>query len=107
GDAGAARREFEAAAGGNPPSARAANFLGFLASRQGDGDAAIGWYERAVSIDPGLADAHRNLAVLLAERPGQADRAAQHLKRSLELDPRQADVEGAVRLLRRLEATTH
>ncbi len=104
GDAVTARREFEAAAGGAPPSARAANFLGFLASRAGDADAAIGWYDRAVSIDPTLADAHRNLALLLAPRPGETRRAALHLRRSLELDPHQADAAGALALLRDLES---
>lgn len=104
GDAATARQEFEAATHGNPPSARAANFLGFLASRAGDADAAIGWYERAVSIDPTLADAHRNLALLLSTRPGETRRALDHLRRSLTLDPRQADAAGALRLLGELES---
>lgn len=89
GDLEAAEREFVIAVAGTPPSARAANFLGYLAAGRGQVADAATHYERAVQIDPGLADAHRSLGLLYIQRLGRPADGARHLKRSLALEPEQ------------------
>ncbi|MCZ6696243.1 MAG: tetratricopeptide repeat protein [Acidobacteria bacterium] len=100
GDEQVAVREFRAAASGRPPSARAANFLGFILARRGDLAGAVEAYEEAIRIDPSLHDVHNSLALIHAEQPGEPARAIMHLLRSLELDPRQ---EGAEEIRRRID----
>lgn len=52
-------------------------------------DDAIEAYERALELDPALADGHVNLGRLLHERGGPAA-AEDHYRRALELDPEHA-----------------
>jgi Flp pilus assembly protein TadD len=55
----------------SPLNARAHNNLGFALERQGDLDGAIREYRRALDLDPGYAQAGRNLqrAWAAASRP--------------------------------------
>jgi tetratricopeptide (TPR) repeat protein len=46
---------------------------------------AIGWYRRALEMEPDYADAHFNLAGVLG-KAGQPESAALHWRRYLELD---------------------
>ena len=47
-----------------PANAAAQNGLGILAIGRKDGVAARGYFEKAVELDPGLAEAHLNLGLL-------------------------------------------
>ncbi len=100
GDLPAAEREFRLAAEARQPSARAANFLGYLLSLRGDYRLAAEQYDKALSIDPGLSDAHRSLGLLLAQRLNDPARAAQHLEASLRLEPAQPGADDLRKLLR-------
>ena len=104
GDVGTAEREFRIAASSSPPSARAANFLGYLLTRQGKYAEAADQYEKALALDPGLADAHRSLGLLYAERIGNRERAIAHLKASLRMDSAQPQAPELQKLLLRLES---
>ncbi len=103
GDLEAAEREFRLAASSPEPSARAANFLGYLLSRKGRYAEAAEQYEKAITLNPQLADAHRSLALLYAQRIGDRERAVAHLKASLRLDPDQPQAPELRRLLLQLE----
>lgn len=103
GDLETAEREFRLAAGAREPSARAANFLGYVLSLKGRFVEAAGQYEKAIAIEPGLADAHRSLGLLYAQKIGDRVRAIEHLGASLRLDPGQAQAAELQALLDRLE----
>lgn len=104
GDLVTAEREFRLAAGARVPSARAANFLGYVLARTGRSAEAAVQYERAIALQPDLADAHASLGLLYAEQPGERTRAIEHLRTSLRLEPGQTNAEDLRRLLRSLEA---
>jgi tetratricopeptide (TPR) repeat protein len=104
GDLVMAEREFRVAAGAPVPSARAANFLGYVLARTGRSAEAAVQYERAIALQPDLADAHASLGLLYAAQPGGRIRAIEHLRTSLRLDPGQANAEDLRKLLRSLEA---
>jgi tetratricopeptide (TPR) repeat protein len=104
GDLVTAEREFRVAAGAPVPSARAANFLGYVLARTGRSAEAAVQYERAIALQPDLADAHASLGLLYAAQPGGRIRAIEHLRTSLRLDPGQANAEDLRKLLRSLEA---
>ena len=53
---------------------------------QGELDAAILFYKKAIQVEPEFADAHFNLAMVL-EALGNDRRARDHWRRYLELDP--------------------
>ena len=53
---------------------------------QGELDAAILFYKKAIQVEPEFADAHFNLAMVL-ETLGNDRRARDHWRRYLELDP--------------------
>lgn len=103
GDLEAAEREFRLAAGAREPSARAANFLGYVLALKGLPAEAAEQYEKAIAIDPRLADAHRSLGLLYAQKIGDRARAVEHLRASLRLDPGQAQATELRALLDRLE----
>jgi protein O-mannosyl-transferase len=105
GDMERAAHWFEMSTEGSAPSARGANFLGYLRSRRDDRRGAIRAYEQAVSLDPGLEDAHRNLGLLYAEEPDGRDRAVRHLEQSLQLAPDQPGARNLRALLERLKRT--
>ncbi|MBI1951036.1 MAG: tetratricopeptide repeat protein [Acidobacteria bacterium] len=98
-----AEREFRVASEAKEPSARAANFLGYLLALRGRFTEAAGQYEKAIAIDPGLADAHRSLGLLYSQRIGDPARAIEHLEAALRLDPGQAQAAELRILLHRLE----
>ena len=98
GDLDTAEREFRLAAGAGEPSARAANFLGYVLALRDRFTEAAGQYERAIAIDPDLADAHRSLGLLYAHRIGNPARAIAHLEAALRLDPGQ-DQSAELRIL--------
>ncbi|HEV8701662.1 MAG TPA: tetratricopeptide repeat protein [Candidatus Polarisedimenticolia bacterium] len=103
GDLETAEREFRLAAGARVPSARAANFLGYVLTRTERYSEAVVQYEKAIAIQPDLADAHASLGLLYAARAGDRARAIEHLRTSLRLDPAQARAEDLRALLDRLE----
>ena len=105
GDLVTAEREFRLATGARAPSARAANFLGYVLARTGRSSEAAVQYERAIALQPDLADAHASLGLLYAAQAGERMRAIEHLRTSLRLDPVQANAEDLRTLLRRLEAS--
>jgi tetratricopeptide (TPR) repeat protein len=102
GDLAAAEREFQIAAGSREPSARAANFLGYLLAQRGEHRTAADQYEAALRIDPGLHDAHRSLGLLYIRSLGDPDRGAGHLETSLRLDPFQPGAEELRALVKRV-----
>jgi tetratricopeptide (TPR) repeat protein len=104
GDLVAAEREFRIAASSSRPSARAANFLGYILARQGRYPEAAEHYERALTLDPGLSDAHRSLGLLYAQRIGDRERAVAHLRASLRIDPAQPQAQELRRILAQLES---
>ncbi|HUE95330.1 MAG TPA: tetratricopeptide repeat protein [Longimicrobiaceae bacterium] len=73
----AAETHFRAALDAGP-NATAAFDLGIVLEDMGRPDEAVAAYQRAVEVDPDLADAHYNLARLLEGR-GEAQAAIRHL----------------------------
>ena len=59
---------------------------------------AIAWYEKAVTIQPDLAEAHENLGINLL-RDNQISRARQHLQTAYERDPFSPRTVNSLRLL--------
>ncbi len=73
------------------PSYAAAHVnLGNLLREQGDLDAAIDSYRKAIAADAGLVDAHNGLAFALQQR-GRLAEAAESYRRALELQPDHAN----------------
>ena len=93
GDHDRAERYFRDALTGAQPSARAANFLGYLQALKGDLRAAIEAYEMALSIDPTLHDAHHSLGMIYLDSLGDAEKGRRHLERSLEIAPDQPEAD--------------
>lgn len=60
--------------------------LGFERAARGDAEGALADYREAVTLDPGLAEAHSNLGRLLLER-GDVAGAASHLAHAARLEP--------------------
>lgn len=83
------------ARGRDLPEARALLEKGTKLARDGDLEGAAAALERAVQLDPDLADAHFNLAVV-ARRQGRMDKALAELQRVIELVP--DDVDAYIRL---------
>jgi protein O-mannosyl-transferase len=86
----------------NPGSWLAQINLGKTLLDQGDADAAIVHFQKAIAIDPGLPKAHDNLGLALASK-GEADAAIEEYQKALAINPDMAkanDVLG-VALLRR------
>lgn len=61
--------------------------LGVVARKAGLVDEAVTEYQTAIRLDPKLAEAHYNLAVLYLQEKNAPDLAAQSFQRFLELDP--------------------
>ena len=70
----------------DPKDAQLHNYLGITFYAQGKQSRAMDEFEKAVELNPNLAEAHFNLAVILAtdNRP-QLDQARQHYQSSLQL----------------------
>jgi tetratricopeptide (TPR) repeat protein len=77
------------------PAAVQALARGTDLARQGDLDAAVALFRRAVDLNPALVDAHFNLAVALA-RLGRKDEAVAGMREVLRLQPK--DLDAHVRL---------
>jgi len=72
-----------------PDTADLFDRLGCLRFQQGQVEAAIEAFERALALDENLASAHNNLGVALLAA-GQSDAALPHLQQAVELDPSNA-----------------
>jgi tetratricopeptide (TPR) repeat protein len=70
----------------NPSDALAWHLLGVTAIQSGRDDVAKECIERALDIQPGLAEAHQNLGTLWRRR-GMLDRAIQSYRRAVQLKP--------------------
>jgi tetratricopeptide (TPR) repeat protein len=81
-------RIFETALDYNPRDSRACYYLGNLLYDK-QPEIAIGWWERAVDLDPGLAMAYRNLGWGYQQATGQLDRAAEAYNLAIQNDPAQ------------------
>jgi tetratricopeptide (TPR) repeat protein len=68
------------------PTAETHNGLGYVLSRQGKTDEAIGEFRKAVEVDPKYTPAYNNLAEALV-RQGKLQEAADYYRRSLEQRP--------------------
>jgi Flp pilus assembly protein TadD/4-amino-4-deoxy-L-arabinose transferase-like glycosyltransferase len=66
------------------------NFARRLEEQPGGLELAIASYRRALTFDPGYAQAHSNLGAAL-ERRGQLDEALVHVRRAVALHPEQGD----------------
>jgi len=99
----AAEREFRLAVGADPPSARAANFLGYILSQRGDARGAVVFYERALALDPTLSDAHRSLGLIYSSLLGEPGKALGHFRQSLALAPDQPGADELRKWIRDLE----
>lgn len=84
------------------PEARDLLKRGTDLGRQGDIEGAVGLLTRAIELDPGLADAHFNLAIGLY-RLGQKDRAIREMQKAARLQP--SDFDAHMRLGAWLSAT--
>jgi tetratricopeptide (TPR) repeat protein len=63
-------------------SAAAHNVLGMIGEQKGELNGAIGEFEQAISLNPSLAFAHRNLAITLL-REGREAEAIERLKQAI------------------------
>jgi len=70
----------------NPGAWIAWNNLGLLLFQQGDEDAALAHYERAIELNPRYPEAQYNLGMVLARR-GRLEEARRHLATSASLRP--------------------
>jgi Flp pilus assembly protein TadD/4-amino-4-deoxy-L-arabinose transferase-like glycosyltransferase len=66
------------------------NFARRLEEQPGGLEPAVASYRRALTFDPGYAQAHSNLGAAL-ERRGQLDEALVHVRRAIALHPEQGD----------------
>jgi tetratricopeptide (TPR) repeat protein len=99
--------DFKAAAGAyrelsrSSPADESLHFrLAVVARKAGLIDEAITEYQTALKLDPSLAEAHYNLAVLYVREKQAPDLAAESFKRFLELDPESDRAEAVRRWLR-------
>jgi tetratricopeptide (TPR) repeat protein len=81
---------YETTIARNPDCWLAENNLGASLAVQGQTDAAIDRYRRALEINPNYPVTHNNLGLVLAGR-GQLDSAIAHYRKALEIDPHYAE----------------
>jgi arylsulfatase A-like enzyme/tetratricopeptide (TPR) repeat protein len=81
-----AREAFEKALALNPRIPRAHNALGVIAAQAGDADAAIGWWTKALGVDPRDRDTLFNLGTMLVQR-GRQDEGLAYLGRARAMKP--------------------
>jgi tetratricopeptide (TPR) repeat protein len=70
----------------SPESASVHNEMGIVLAARGAVEAAIGEYQTALRLDPGLPRAHNNLGTLL-EQKGQIDQAIEHYLEAIAASP--------------------
>lgn len=90
GDFKGAAAVFKDLAESSPDEPKVFYYLALAQKNLGDSDAAIESYEKAVSLDPALMDAHINLGLALLEK-GDPARAESELRIYLENSPEAAD----------------
>lgn len=71
GRAAAAEQVLQTALGDAASDAQTLNNLGILARARGDREAAVGYYRRAIALDPADAALHRNLAHAMTYQAGE------------------------------------
>ena len=88
-----ARAEYENAIRFTPKKSAARLFYtyGAFLDKRGELDAAIAQYQRALEVDPNLADAHSELATAFFTK-GDSQKAEAHYLEAARLDPKRADV---------------
>src|SRR5882724_4458039 len=88
-----ARAEYENAIRFTPKKSAARLFYtyGAFLDKRGELDAAIAQYQRALEVDPNLADAHSELATALLTK-GDSQKAEAHYLEAARLDPKRADI---------------
>jgi tetratricopeptide (TPR) repeat protein len=88
-------------------NARAHRYLGFIESKKGRFDAAIGEYSEALRLDPGLRDAAIEMVVML-EGQGRVDEAAGVLAEAVAANPGDLELRNNLGILhaRRGDATS-
>lgn len=74
---------------GTPPISRAETLYEIAVDREGEGKSAeaAAFFEQALALEPGHADAHLSLGLLLPKL-NQEEAGRRHLEQALELDPR-------------------
>jgi tetratricopeptide (TPR) repeat protein len=85
GDTGSAARHLIRAAAVAPGMKGVHFALGVTAFREGDMARACSEFEKELTIDPGSAGSHINLAMCYEDHLGDLERAAYHLERHIEL----------------------
>ncbi len=78
---------LEAAMGIDPGSAPACRLMGDILQRQGDTDAAIGEYQKAIRLHPNDGDALAALGTLYADRGENLDLCITFSKQSVDIEP--------------------
>jgi tetratricopeptide (TPR) repeat protein len=78
-----AQKAVKAILAQNPRHAGAYNVLGIIEIQHGQGNAARGYFEKAVEYDPELTEPYLNLG-LLAQEAGQSQIAIEYYKKFLE-----------------------
>src|SRR5436190_1347029 len=88
-----ARAEYENAIRFTPKKSAARLFYtyGAFLDKRGELDAAVAQYQRALEVDPNLADAHSELATALLTK-GDSQKAEAHYLEAARLDPKRADI---------------
>jgi tetratricopeptide (TPR) repeat protein len=81
-----------------PESAELHNVLGIAAASEGNIDAALVEFQRALRLAPDSAATHWHLGAALAAR-GERQEAIAHLRRSVEIDPRNEYAQNDLRVL--------
>jgi Flp pilus assembly protein TadD len=71
--------------------------LGLIQYWDGHTDAAIGYFEQTLRVNPDSADAHSSLGIVLLQL-GRTQEAVPHLERALRIDPDEADAHNSLAL---------
>jgi TolB-like protein/DNA-binding SARP family transcriptional activator/Tfp pilus assembly protein PilF len=71
----------------HPSAGDAHHFMGLLHVARGEGRSAMGWFEKAVALDPSLAPAHAQIGRMLTGG-GNPDEGLRHVHYAMRLSPR-------------------
>src|SRR5262249_32862188 len=80
-------RWYQAAVAAAPGNPAALNNLGGALDAKGQVDKAIACYQKAIGLDPKLAQAHNNLGAILCDAKRDYDGAIACFKQAIALDP--------------------
>ncbi|MGD0800289.1 MAG: tetratricopeptide repeat protein [Terracidiphilus sp.] len=81
-----AEAQFQASLAANPQDSKSLLFLGEIAAKRGDQNAAISEYSRALELDPNDSDACTKMGKLLVSMD-QKDKAQKMFERAIQIDP--------------------